>query len=355
MTEEIAVLNGLHKTFRVRGGHVQALDGVDLTIHAGESVGRVGESGSGKSTLARILMGLDRPTSGAVQMWGHDLTAITKHERPALRRKLGVVFQDPFSSLNPKLSLGRIITEPMEIHRVGTRASRAERASELLDAVGIDPAWRGRKASQLSGGQRQRVAIARAIALEPELLILDEPVSGLDVSVQAQVLNVLADLRDRLRFASLIISHDLAVVRHVADRITVLYLGRVVEDAPADDLFRDSQHPYTMALLSSAMDDVGEAGTGRIVLTGDPPSPIDVPTGCRFRTRCFRASGQCAVTDPPLREIQGTGHQVACLFPGSSPPPVPSLSPADLSTAQWASDPSAAAPAPSMTPEGGPR
>ena len=260
MSAEIAVLSDLHKTFRVRGGHVRALDGVDLSIRAGESVGLVGESGSGKSTLARILMGLDRPTSGFALMWGCDLTRISKQDRLALRRKLGVVFQDPYSSLNPKLSLWRIITEPMEIHQVGTRASRAERARELMEAVGIDPAWRDRQVAQLSGGQRQRVAIARAIAMEPELLILDEPVSGLDVSVQAQVLNLLADLRDRLHFASLIISHDLAVVRHVADRITVLYLGRVVEDAPADEIFSDTQHPYTMALLSSAMDDEGGAG-----------------------------------------------------------------------------------------------
>jgi oligopeptide transport system ATP-binding protein len=322
MTSDIAVLRDVHRTFRLRAGQVHALDGVDLTIRAGESVGLVGETGCGKTTLARILMGLDRPSSGTVRMWGRDLAGLPRRDRRAFRRRLGVVFQDPFSSLNPKLSVERIIAEPLEIHRSGTRASRADRVAHLLEAVGIDPAWKDRRVSHLSGGQRQRVAIARAIAFEPELLILDEPASGLDVSVQAQVLNLLADLRDRLRFASLFISHDLAVVRHIADRISVMYLGRVVEDAPVTDLFGDPQHPYTMALLSSAMETGADGSRGRIVLSGDPPSPIALPTGCRFRTRCFRARDECAATDPDLRELRN-GQHVACLFPGTAGLPVP--------------------------------
>jgi oligopeptide transport system ATP-binding protein len=317
VSDEIAIMRDIRKTFRMRAGHLSALDGVDLVLRKGECVGLVGESGSGKTTLARILMGIERPSSGMARLWGADPNALNRAQQAALRRKIGVVFQDPFSSLNPKLSLERIIAEPLEIHRVGTRATRAARVSELLEAVGLDPGWAGRRATRLSGGQRQRVAIARAIALEPELLILDEPVSGLDVSVQAQVLNLLAELRERLGFTTLFISHDLAVVRHVADRVAVMYLGRVVEEATTASLFDNPQHPYTCALLSSIFDEPGTT-TKRIVLEGDPPSPLSIPTGCRFRTRCFAAQPACSETDPSLREIY-PGQRAACLFPGGTP------------------------------------
>jgi oligopeptide transport system ATP-binding protein len=316
MSTEIVSVRDVRRIFPTSRGPLRALDGVDLTISSGESLGLVGESGSGKTTLARILMGMDRPTSGTVTTWGKDLLDLERRERAQLRRRLGVVFQDPYSSLNPKLSLQRIIAEPLEIQRVGTKETRRARVEYLLEAVGLDPAWKNRRASQLSGGQRQRVAIARAIALEPDLLILDEPVSGLDVSVQAQVLNVLADLQDRMQFASLFISHDLAVVRHVADRIAVMYLGRIVEEGLGVELLAGPQHPYTIALLSSALEMDAEAAPGRILLHGDPPSAISLPEGCRFRSRCFRAEEPCASVDPTLQPLANPDHRAACLFPG---------------------------------------
>jgi oligopeptide/dipeptide ABC transporter ATP-binding protein len=308
----IVEMRGVHRVFRTPRGPLRALDGVDLDIYAGESVALVGETGSGKSTLARLLLGLIAPTGGSVVLWGRELADYRGRELKSLRQKLGVVFQDPFSSLNPRLSVGRIVEEPLAIHGVSAAGRRA-RVRELLEAVGLDPSFAKRRPPVLSGGQRQRVAIARAIALEPELLVLDEPVSALDVSIQAQVLNLLADLHERLGFTSLIISHDLAVVRHVGERVAVMYLGRIVEIGDVADLFGHPQHPYTLALLSSAMDlDVTNAD--RILLAGDPPSPISPPSGCRFRTRCFRAQARCGQEDPGLHPVNGAA--VACFFPG---------------------------------------
>lgn len=320
MSHAAAELTSVHRTFVSKRRLVRALDGVDLHIAPGECVGLVGESGSGKSTLARILMGLDAPTGGTARLWDHDVARIRRRDRAALRRRIGVVFQDPYSSLNPSLSLGSIVGEPLAVHRFGTRMQRRRRVSELLRAVGIDPLWADRAVSRLSGGQRQRVAIARAIALDPELLILDEPVSALDVSVQAQVLNVLSDLQEQMHFGALFISHDLAVIRRVADTVAVMYLGRIVEQAPAATLFDNPQHPYTIALMSSISEVEVSNTPQRILLKGDPPSPIDLPSGCRFRTRCFRAQSDCAATDPALRPVAGTAASVACLHPGGLSP-----------------------------------
>ena len=302
----------LVRHFRTPQGRVQAVDGVSLTIGRGEAVALVGESGSGKSTLARMLVCLDRPTGGTLRFGEHDLTRGRGPGLRAVRRRVSMVFQDPYASLDGHLSIGRSVEEPMLIHRIGTADERAAKVAELLDAVGLDPEMADRRPAALSGGQRQRVAIARAIALDPELVVLDEPVSALDVSVQAQVLNLLADLRERYGLAYLFVSHDLGVVRHVAERTAVMQLGRIVEQGPTEQLFAQPRHPYTIALLSSAME-IG-ADERRIALEGEPPSPLRPPSGCRFRTRCFRADAICAEADPALEEEGGRG--VACHHPG---------------------------------------
>ena len=302
----------LVRHFRTPQGKVQAVDGVSLTIARGEAVALVGESGSGKSTLARMLVCLERPTSGTLRFGDHDVTRGRGAGLRAVRRNVSMVFQDPYASLDGHLPIGRSVEEPMIVHRIGSAAERAAKVAELLDAVGLDPEMAGRRPTALSGGQRQRVAIARAIALDPELVVLDEPVSALDVSVQAQVLNLLADLRERYGLAYLFVSHDLGVVRHVAERTAVMQLGRIVEEGPTEQLFAEPRHPYTIALLSSAMEIDAEGE--RIVLDGDPPSPLRPPSGCRFRTRCFRADAVCAEQDPALR---GEGDRgVACHHPG---------------------------------------
>jgi oligopeptide transport system ATP-binding protein len=317
MAEAVASLEDVRRTFVTRRGTVNALDGVDLSIGVDEAVALVGESGSGKSTIAQILVGLTGPTTGTVRLWNQDIRTLDRRARSALRRRVGIVFQDPFISLDPRMTIGRIVAEPLAIHGVGTRADRAARARELLESVGLPEDWVRRRPAQLSGGQRQRVAIARAIALEPELLILDEPVSSLDVSVQAQILTLLSGLRERMHFACLFVSHDLAVVRHVADRVAVLYLGRVVEEGSTERVFEAPLHPYTIALLSSSVDfDADEDADRRILLDGDPPSPIDRPSGCAFRTRCFRAEALCADRDPRLIATEEPPHRVACHFSG---------------------------------------
>jgi oligopeptide transport system ATP-binding protein len=308
----------LTKVFPVKkgafgGGHslLSAVDDVSLTIGKGETLGLVGESGSGKTTLARLVLRLLPLTSGAIRIGGLDVHGSDRRRLRDLRRRAQIVFQDPYSSLDPRMSVGSIVAEGL---RGLTRGERDLKVSELLDRVGLPPAFARRHPHQLSGGQRQRVSIARALAIGPEFLVLDEPFSALDVSVQSQVLNVLSDLQSSLGLTYLFISHDLTVVRHLADRIAVMYLGKLVELAPADDLFESPRHPYTKALLS-AMPMLDKADRReRIILTGDIPSPIDPPPQCRFAPRCFRHIELCWQSVPPL-ESRGAEHFAACFNP----------------------------------------
>lgn len=296
---------------------VRALDGVSFDLFEGQALGIVGESGSGKSTLARCLIRLERPASGQIIYRGLDIARLDERAMRPLRRDIQMVFQDPWASLNPRHTVSRILSEPWEVHTGLVHPSdRAERVAELLRLVGLDPSFAHRYPNQFSGGQRQRISIARALALSPRILILDEAVSALDVSVQAQILNLLAELRDRLRIAYLFISHDLAVVRHLCERIGVMYLGRFAEIGPAASIFGSAGHPYTRALLSAMPESPDRE---RIVLAGEIPSPLSPPSGCGFRTRCWRADANCAETAPPLSRLPGTGSPttqlVACHHP----------------------------------------
>jgi len=299
-------------------GALHAVEDVSFTLERGQALGLVGESGSGKSTTARAIVGLTRPTSGSVKLDGVELSTLSDRERRPFRRRVQMVFQDPTGSLDPRLTIGAIVAEPLAIQGVGTRRERRTRAASLLESVGLDAAALERYPHEFSGGQRQRIGIARALALEPELLVLDEPVSALDVSVQASVVNLLQDLRDRLGLSYLFIAHDLAVVRHVCERVAVMYLGRIVEEATREELFANPRHPYTQALLSAVPvpDPVVERSRSRIVLAGDPPSPAHPPTGCAFHPRCPARHGvpdkSCASIVPGLLSRKPTGSTVAC-------------------------------------------
>ncbi len=305
---------GLKVTFRVGGGRLTAVDEVGLTVAAGETVGVVGESGSGKSTLGLTLMRVHEPEAGRIIFEGQDITHHDQKAMKAVRRKMQMIFQDPYASLDPRWSVARIIAEPLVAHGIGDAADRRARVSALAAQVGLPEAALDRLPSQFSGGQRQRIAIARALALEPDLVIADEPVSALDVSIQAQIIALMQEIQRARNLAYLVIAHDLALVHQITDRVVVLYLGQVVEEGPTDEVIGSPQHPYTAALLSAAPIPKVGARRERIVLRGEPPSPIAPPAGCRFHTRCPIARPECAAAPPPLAEI--AGRQVRCFFPG---------------------------------------
>jgi peptide/nickel transport system ATP-binding protein/oligopeptide transport system ATP-binding protein len=313
----------LVKHFPVRGTRgkvvVQAVSGVSFDLYPGKTLGLVGESGSGKSTVGRCILRLLEPTSGQVRFEGADVTTLSGGALRHARRRMQIVFQDPYASLDPRMSVASSIKEPMRIHRIG--GDLDQKVRDLLALVGLNPEHGNRFPHEFSGGQRQRVGIARAIALEPEMLILDEPVSALDVSIQAGVVNLLEDLQDRLGLSYLFIAHDLSVVRHISDDIAVMYLGKIVEYGPAETIYEHPQHPYTQALLSAVPvpEPAMERARSRLMLEGDVPSPVSPPSGCRFRTRCWKAQEICAQEEPMLVD-RGAGFPVACHFAGSATP-----------------------------------
>jgi oligopeptide transport system ATP-binding protein len=345
MPERILEVGGLYRhypltrgvVFKKQVGSVKAVDGVDLTLDRGETLGIVGESGCGKSTLARMLVSLERPTAGEIRYKGEDITRLSGKALKAVRRNIQMVFQDPYTSLNPRMTVGDIIGEPFEIHpEVAPRGDRRRKVEELLDVVGLNPEFVNRYPHQFSGGQRQRIGIARALALRPEVIVADEPVSALDVSVQAQVINLMVRLQRDFGLSYVFIAHDLSIVRHISDRVAVMYLGRIVETGRDDEIYDRPAHPYTQALLSAVPvpDPQARAGRERIILSGDVPSPANIPTGCRFRTRCRQARERCAVEVPALvvpeafRVTAGSAaHAAACHFAGE-PAVGPPLAPA---------------------------
>jgi len=324
-SEEMVRVDGLVKHFPItqgiifkkRIGAVKAVDGVSFSLYKGETLGVVGESGCGKSTLAKMLMHLETPTSGKAYFQGKDMFAISGGELRRLRRNIQMVMQDPYTSLNPRMTVGDIIGEPYEIHtEVAPRGDRRRRVQELLELVGLNPEHLNRYPHQFSGGQRQRIGIARALALRPEVIVCDEPVSALDVSIQAQVINLLEKLQDELGLSYIFIAHDLSVVRHISDRVAVMYLGKIVEIGTDDEIYNRPTHPYTQALLSAVPvpDPTAREHREIIRLEGDVPSPADPPSGCRFRTRCWKAQEVCAVEEPPLVPREADPHPSACHF-----------------------------------------
>ncbi|AYN39599.1 dipeptide ABC transporter ATP-binding protein [Streptomyces dangxiongensis] len=332
MAEPILEVAGLVKhypltrgvLFHKQVGAVKAVDGVDFTLGRGETLGIVGESGCGKSTVAKMLCNLERPTAGSIRFKGEEITRLSGRALKAVRRNIQMVFQDPYTSLNPRMTVGDIIGEPYDIHpEAAPKGDRRRRVRDLLDVVGLDPDYANRYPHQFSGGQRQRIGIARGLALRPEVIVADEPVSALDVSVQAQVINLLDRLQSEFDLSYVFIAHDLSIVRHISDRVGVMYLGRIVETGRDTEIYDHPTHPYTQALLSAVPvpDPEARAHRARIILTGDVPSPTDIPSGCRFRTRCWKARDRCAREVPVLavpaafRDVRGAAaHASACHF-----------------------------------------
>jgi oligopeptide/dipeptide ABC transporter ATP-binding protein len=322
MAEKLLEVKNLVKHFPLRGGvfsrvhsYVRAVDDISFDLVPGETLGMVGESGCGKSTAGRSILRLIEPTSGEVYFEGTDIIKLDRESMRKLRREMQIIFQDPYASLNPRMTVGSIVGEPLTIHKIAKGRDREEKVAAILERVGLRPEHMRRYPHEFSGGQRQRIGIARALALNPKLIIADEPVSALDVSIQAQVINLLEDLQEEFGIAYLIISHDLSVVQHICDRIAVMYLGEIVEIAGADELVMSPRHPYSEALLSAVPvpDPSAKKDKARIILHGDVPSPVDPPPGCRFHTRCPYKEEKCMVEVPPLREIT-SGHFTACHF-----------------------------------------
>jgi oligopeptide transport system ATP-binding protein len=308
---------GIFKTVQ---GTVKAVDDITFEVRRGETLGLVGESGCGKSTTGRAMIRLREPTEGRVKFDGVDLTTLKSQPLRRLRRRMQIIFQDPYGSLDPRMTVGSIISEPLDTHKLAKGEAKRERVAELLKIVGLDPTYVNRYPHEFSGGQRQRIGVARALAVEPEFIVCDEPISALDVSIQAQVLNLLTDLRDRLGLTYLFIAHDLSVVKHISDRVAVMYLGKIVEIGPPDTIYAGPGHPYTRALLSAVPvpDPIAERRRRRVILTGDVPSPVNPPSGCRFHTRCwlYEKLGKpenCRTIDPPLREV-GPDQKAACHY-----------------------------------------
>ena len=322
MSQPLLVARDLVKRFPIRGGLLArkidsfaAVDGVSLSVDRGRTLGLVGESGCGKSTTGRMLLNLLKPTEGEVLFDGRVISDLSRRELIKVRKRMQIVFQDPFASLNPRMTVGSAIAEPMRVHTDMSKDEIGSRIASLLDQVGLSPEHANRFPHEFSGGQRQRVGIARALALEPDVLVLDEPVSALDVSIQAGVVNLLEEIQDRLGLAYVFIAHDLSVVRHISDEVAVMYLGVIVEHGTRDEIYETPTHPYTQALLSAVplADPQRERSRTRIVLEGDVPSPIDPPSGCRFRTRCWKATEKCAQEVPALID-RGHGHPSACHY-----------------------------------------
>ncbi len=319
--ETILQVRDLHVHFPVKRGiiikrtvaEVKAVDGISLDVRDGETVGLVGESGCGKTTTGRAILKLIEPTSGQIIYKGEDISSYTQKQMLPLRHEMQMVFQDPYASLNPRMSVIDIVTDPLIEHKIITRDEKQQKATELLETVGLDPRYMNRFPHEFSGGQRQRIGIARSLALKPKILICDEPIAALDVSIQAQVINLFQDLQEKLGLSYIFIAHDLSVVRHISDRIIVMYLGKIVETATKRDLFKNPLHPYTKVLLSSVPtpDPALERERRRIELTGEVPSPLNKPKGCPFCTRCPDATEQCREMEPPVTEIEN-GHTVAC-------------------------------------------
>jgi oligopeptide transport system ATP-binding protein len=306
--------------FQAEVGTVKAVDGISFEVRKGETLGLVGESGCGKSTTGRAMIRLREPTSGSVTFDGIDLAKLKPEPLRRMRRRMQIIFQDPYGSLDPRMTVGSIISEPIDTHHLARGGAKRERIADLLRIVGLDPKYVNRYPHEFSGGQRQRIGVARALAVEPEFIVCDEPISALDVSIQAQVLNLLTDLREQLGLTYLFIAHDLSVVKHISDRVAVMYLGKIVEIGPPDIMYANPAHPYTRALLSAVPvpDPVMERKRKRVILTGDVPSPVNPPEGCRFHTRCwlYERLGkpeQCRTVDPPVRILQGD-HGAACHF-----------------------------------------